>query len=246
MSDPQVQGAKPVPAWRKPMAWMKKLYDWVLHWAETPYGTIALFVLAFAESSFFPIPPDVLLIALCLGGRSKAFFFAGVCAVGSVLGGVFGWWLGHEFFGVVNSIVAWIVGPSTWYGTLHEGAEVVALSGFEFYRYAADSVFASDTSIFLKVKAMYDENAFMAIFTAAFTPIPYKVFTVAGGYFGVSLLTLVVASAVGRSARFFLVAGMLYLFGPPVKRFIDKYFDWLALLFTVLLIGGFIVLKKVM
>lgn len=235
-----------VPWYRKPMLWVRRLYDWVLHWADTPYGAIALFILAFTESSFFPVPPDVLLIALVLGRRNKAFFYAAVCAVGSVLGGMFGWYLGREFFGPVNSIVAWIVGQSTWYGTPGEGAELVTLSGFDFYRYAAGSALADHGSVFLKVKALYDENAFMAVFTAAFTPIPYKVFTIAGGYFDISLWTLVLGSAIGRSARFFLVAGLLWAFGAPMKRFIDKYFDWLALAFMVLLIGGFLILKKVL
>ena len=189
---------------------------------------------------------DVLLIALVLGRREKWFRMALICSVASIVGGMFGWFLGREFFGPVNQLVAWIVGPATWYGTAHEGVEVVTLSGFDFFRYAAGSPFEADGSIFLKVKALYDENAFMAVFSAAFTPIPYKVFTVAGGYFDIPLWTLVLASALGRSMRFFLVAGLLWAFGPPMKRFIDKYFDWLALAFMVLLVGGFVVLKKVL
>lgn len=235
-----------VPWYRLPMVWMRRLYDWVLHWADTPYGAMALFLLAFTESSFFPIPPDVLLIALVLGRRSKAFFYAAICALGSVTGGMFGWYLGHEFFGPVNSIIAWIVGPSAWYGVSGEGAEMVTLSGFDFYRYAADHMAATQGSVFLKVKALYDDNAFMAVFTAAFTPIPYKVFTIAAGYFDVNIWTLALGSLIGRSMRFFLVAGLLWAFGAPMKRFIDKYFDWLALAFMVLLIGGFLILKKVL
>lgn len=246
MSEPTPNPQAAVPWYRLPMIWMRRLYDWVLHWADTPYGAIALFLLAFTESSFFPVPPDVLLIALVLGRRSKAFFYAAICALGSVTGGMFGWYLGHEFFGPVNSIVAWIVGPSTWYGTPGQGAELVTLSGFDFYRYAVDSALADHGSVFLKVKALYDENALMAVFTAAFTPIPYKVFTIAAGYFDVNIWTLALGSAIGRSMRFFLVAGMLWGFGPPMKRFIDKYFDWLAIAFMVLLIGGFLILKKVL
>lgn len=235
-----------VPWYRLPMVWMRRLYDWVLHWADTPYGAMALFLLAFTESSFFPVPPDVLLIALVLGRRSKAFFYAAICALGSVTGGMFGWYLGHEFFGPVNSIIAWIVGPSAWYGVSGEGAELVTLSGFDFYRYAADHMAATQGSVFLKVKALYDDNAFMAVFTAAFTPIPYKVFTIAAGYFDVNIWTLALGSLIGRSMRFFLVAGLLWAFGPPMKRFIDKYFDWLAIAFMVLLVGGFLILKKVL
>jgi membrane protein DedA with SNARE-associated domain len=86
----------------------------------------------------------------------------------------------------------------------------------------------------------------LAVFTAAFTPIPYKVFTIAGGVCKISLLSLFLGSVAGRAGRFFLVAGLIYIFGPPIKKFIDKYFDWLAIAFTVLLIGGFVVVKKFM
>ncbi len=89
----------------------------------------------------------------------------------------------------------------------------------------------------------YEENAFWAILTAAFTPIPYKVFTVAAGVCEVSFWTLVVASAVGRSTRFFLVGGAVYLLGPHVKVWIEKYFDWLAWGLLVLGVGGFVALK---
>ncbi|HQL55986.1 MAG TPA: DedA family protein [Myxococcota bacterium] len=241
MSDEMVR----VPWYKKPMLWLRWLYDWVLSWADSPYAAFALFVLAFTESSFFPIPPDVLLIALVLGRRNKAFFYAGITAVASVLGGLFGWFLGHEFFGPVNSIIAWIVGPDTWYGIPGEGAELITLSGFDFYQYIQGHASYENGSVFLKVKALYDDNAFLAIFTAAFTPIPYKVFTIAAGYFDVSMGILALASGIGRSARFFLVAGLLWAFGPPMKRLIDKYFDILALAFMVLLIGGFLLLKKV-
>ncbi|MEJ2196561.1 MAG: hypothetical protein P8X73_17130 [Ignavibacteriaceae bacterium] len=77
------------------MKFLRKLYDWVLHWAETPYGPAALFVLAFAEASFFPIPPDALLIALVLGVTQKAFKFATICLVGSVTGALLGYAIGH-------------------------------------------------------------------------------------------------------------------------------------------------------
>ncbi len=243
MADPVASPA--TPWWRLPMTWMKGLYHWVLHWADTPYGAIALALLAFAESSFFPIPPDVLLIALVLGRREKWFRYAVICTVGSVLGGAFGWWLGHEFFGVVNGILAWLVGPESWYGRAGPGAEVVALSGYDFYRYLPEAGAEHHTSLFLKVKDLYDQNAFLAVFGAAFSPIPYKVFTVAGGYFAIPIETLLLASVIGRGMRFFAVAILLWLFGPPMKRFIDRYFDWLALAFLVLLVGGFVVLKKV-
>ena len=191
---------------------LKRLYAWVLHWAETRYGLPALFLLAFVESSFFPIPPDVLLMALCMGAPKRGFVFAFWCALGSVLGGMAGYYIGYaaEPFG------RWII-----FDLLHYGA-------------------AWD-----KVAVMYGENAFLSILTAAFTPIPYKVFTIAAGVFHeqVSLSTLVLASAIGRTGRFALVAGTIYFFGPPVKRLLDKYLELFTILFTVLLIGSFIAIK---
>lgn len=231
-----------VPVWRLPLMWLRRLYDWVLSWAESKFGALALFLIAFAESSFFPIPPDILLIALSLGKRKKAFIFAAICTAGSVFGAILGWYLGMALFEPVNAIMAMIV--KNWHGVMHEGAEVVRIAGAEFYKYADPELASQYGSIFLKVKSAYDENAFMAIFTAAFTPIPFKVFTIAGGYVQVNLGILVLGSIVGRAGRFFLVSGLLYFFGQPVKRFIDKYFDLLAILFTVLLIGGFLIIDK--
>lgn len=194
---------------------LKRLYHWVLHWAETPYGTLALFVIAFAESSFFPIPPDVLLIALCMGAPKRAFKFAFWCALGSISGGILGYYIGYaaEPFG------RWLIIDVMHYGRAWD-----------------------------KVAELYGQNAFLSILTAAFTPIPYKVFTIAAGVFHekVSLLTLVGASAIGRTGRFVLVAGCIFFFGPPVKRLLDKYLELFTVLFMVLLIGGFVLIKMVL
>jgi len=185
---------------------MRRLYDWVLRWAETPYGEPALAALAFAEASFFPVPPDVLLIALSLGSPRSALRFALVCAVGSVMGGVGGYMIGWFVWEQVRDF---------------------------FFAY----VFSRST--FEHVAALYERNAFWAVFTAGFTPIPYKVFTIAGGVFQIDFGEFLVASALSRSARFFLVAGSIRMFGPPVRGFIDRYFDALSIAFAVLLIGGF-------
>lgn len=198
---------------------VRRLYDWVLHWAHTPYGTPALFVLALAESSFFPIPPDVLLIALAVSVPVRAFKYALVCSLGSVAGGIIGYGVGYVL----------------WY---------TSDGGFSaFARFFFDYIPGFTEDIFNLVKGKYDENAFLAVFTAGFTPIPYKVFTIAGGVCKVNFLEFILASAVGRSLRFFLVAGIIWKFGEPMTRWIDRYFNKLAILFTVLLIGGFIVIK---
>jgi membrane protein YqaA with SNARE-associated domain len=191
---------------------LRRWYDWVLHWAETPYGVLALAVLAFTESSIFPIPPDVLLIALTLSIPANGLWYATVCSVASVLGGMLGYVIGWLFW--------------------------EAVKGF-FLTY----VFSA--AVFDQVGAYYADNAFLYIFTAAFTPIPYKVFTIAAGVWHdrVSFTTLVLASAIGRPLRFFLVAGLIQVFGNPIKRFIDKYFDLCSLAFVGLLVLGFIVVK---
>jgi membrane protein YqaA with SNARE-associated domain len=204
------------------MKLLRKLYDWVLSWAQTPYGGIALFIIAFAESSFFPIPPDALLIALVLGARTKAFKYATTCMVASVFGALLGYAIGH--------FVWWT--PEMQFSS-------VAMFFF-------NHVPGFTQEVFFKIQNMYAEYDFWIIFTAGFTPLPYKVFTVSSGAFNIDLLWFTVASFVSRGARFFLVAFLIWKFGPQIQTFIDKYFNWLAIAFTVLLIGGFVVVKMVL
>jgi membrane protein YqaA with SNARE-associated domain len=190
----------------------KRLYLWVLSWAETRYGTPALFVLSFAESSFFPVPPDVLQIALSVGRPKRSFYYAAVSAVGSVLGGVLGWYIGFALWESMSTF---------------------------FFEYVP-GVTAEN---FDKVQARYDEHAFLAIFGAAFTPIPFKVFTIASGVFEVALPTLIIASALGRSLRFMIVATAIFFFGPPVKDLLDRYFGIVTFVLLVLLVAGFASIK---
>jgi len=189
---------------------LRRLYDWTIGWAERPGGTWALFLLAFAESSFFPIPPDVLLIALCVGASKKSFKFAGICALGSVLGGMLGYSIG--FWG---------------YDTI--GEPIVKL-------YHGEAVME-------KIQSWYDTYGFWGTLAAAITPIPYKVFTIASGVFKFPFIPFMLASIIGRSFRFFLVAGVIYIFGPTVKAIIEKYFDWLAWLLLILGVAGFLAIK---
>lgn len=201
------------------MKYIRKLYDWVLHWAETPYGPWVLFILAFAEASFFPIPPDALLIALVLGARKKAFKFAALCTIGSVLGAVLGYSIGH---------FVWWNAPN----------EFSSIANF-FYA----NIPGFNEKIFSNVKELYDKWNFWIIFTAGFTPIPYKVFTITAGAFNVNLFLFLIASIASRAGRFFLVSFLIWKFGETIKSFIDKYFNILAFVFTVLLIGGFVAIK---
>ena len=191
---------------------MRKLYDWVLHWAHTPYGAIALFILSFAESSFFPIPPDVLLIALCVGKPKKSFYFAAICSVASVLGGIFGYTLGWGFWSVVQDL---------------------------FFNYIPGF---TQTNFDL-IRQKYELYNFWVVFTAGFTPIPYKIITISAGVFKINFFMFLIASIISRSARFFIVSTLIWKFGEKIKGFIDKYFNILSLGFVVLLILGFVVIK---
>jgi len=189
---------------------LRRLYDWVLHWAETPYGTWALFALAFCESSFFPVPPDVLLIALSVALPKKSLRYALVCSVGSILGGSLGYLIGWQFMRVA-------------------GDAIIGFYGFlEKYEY---------------IQALYTKYDAWAVGIAGFTPIPYKVFTITAGAFRVNFLVFFLASAISRSARFFMVGGLIYLFGPQIRSFIERYFNTLAIAFVILLILGFVVIK---
>ena len=191
---------------------LRQIYNWTLSLAERKFSGLWLGLLSFVEASFFPIPPDVLLIPLCLGKMKKAFKFAFICSIASVLGGIAGY----------------AIGTFAW----------DELSGL-FFQYIPG--FTPEK--FDKLKSWYEEWGWPLVFIAGFSPIPYKIFTVASGVLGMALWPFILASAVSRSARFFLVAFLLAKFGEPMKEKIDKHFNLLALLFGILLIGGIVVLK---
>ena len=190
---------------------IKRLYNWILSWSESRWGWLALFTIALFEASWFPLPPDILLIALCLGATKRSFRFATICLVGSVLG----------------AALAYMIGYFLW--TTPSG-EATALANL-FYEY----IFSVDS--FNNVGALYDRFNFWIVFTAGFTPLPFKLFTIAGGMFHINFLMFIIASMVSRGMRFFLIAWLIWKFGAPIKSFIDKYFNLLATLFTIMLIG---------
>ncbi len=192
------------------MKFIRKCYDWTISWARTKYASWALFGISFAESSFFPVPPDVLLIPMVIAERKKWFQIAFICSIASVLGSLLGYFIGYQLFELI-------------------GQKIV-----DFYN-------LQDVVKMLSEK--YSEHAFITVFTAAFTPIPYKAITITAGLFKISLASLIVASAIGRSARFFIVAILIRIFGEKIQYFIEKYFNLLTILFVILLIAGFVVLK---
>lgn len=194
---------------------MRRLYDWVLHWAYTPHGPAALGTLSLAESSFFPVPPDPLLMALCLGRPQRSYRFAAITVAASVVGGLLGY----------------AIGAGAWH-----------VVGEYFFRYVPGVT----PETFASVQSLYDRYDFWAVFLAGLTPIPYKVFTLTAGVFSINLAVFTVASILSRGLRFFVIAGLIHHYGPPVSRFIDKRFNLLSWVFGVLLVLGFIIVKMVL
>jgi len=197
---------KDVPWWHV----HRRMYDWVLHFAHHKHSTTALFALSFAGSSFFPMPPDVLLGPLCLGNRGKSMWFAAVTTIASILGAFLGYLIGYAFIEVALMIPGISQGGVDW------------LAG-EF-----------------EVRGQW------YVFIAALTPVPFKLLTITAGFANMNLLVFTLACLIGRSIRFFGVAGVFWLIGPKALPFIDKYFNWLALAFVAMLVGGFLVVKYVL
>ena len=191
---------------------IRALYAWVVGWAETKRAEQALGVIAFAESSFFPIPPDPLLIAMVMARPIHFLRHATICTLASVLGGIAGYGIGVALFSTIGT---WIVHT---YGLEEE---------------------------FIHIGTRYVDNAFLTVFAAAFTPIPYKLITIAGGVFKINFLMFVVASIIGRGMRFFLVAFLVHQLGRRYKDVIEKYIDLLSIIFVVLIVLGFVTLKYI-
>lgn len=188
---------------------LRRLYRWVLGWSDRPGGPAALFGIAVAEASFFPIPPDVLLIPLAIGRPRRAWWFAAICTAGSVVGAAGGYAIGAGLYEAVGEPI------------------------IQLYGYSAE---------YARIGEMYDRNLLLTLGTAGFTPIPFKVFTIAAGGFGVAFPAFIAVSAVSRGARFFLVAALIRAFGPEIRRFIDRHFDWLSLVLAAAIVGGFLLL----
>ncbi len=183
------------------------LVAWTTRHAEDKNAKWWLFGISFAESSFFPIPPDVLLVAILMTKeRVRAFYYASITTAGSVLGGLFGYAIGYFFFQTVG---VWVV-----------------------------STYGLETQM-ITVQKLFVDNAFFAIFVAAFTPIPYKVFTIAAGFSGISIPVFILASVLGRGMRFFAVAGVVRYFGGHIARVFYRYFNLISVVLA-LVIGGVI------
>lgn len=194
---------------------IRRLYDWVLRWAEHRHAQWALFLMAFIEASVFPVPPDLLLMAMCVAQPRRSWRFAAITTIGSVSGGLAGY----------------AIGWGLW----------VRLESFAF---AHLGFLGLSPEHFAHVQQLYADNAFMALFVAGFTPIPYKVFTIVAGVFEISLPIFILASLLGRGGRFLLVGGVIRILGPRIKPWLERHLGWLSLIFGILLVGGMLLLAK--
>ena len=184
----------------------RRLYDATVRAAAHRHAQLWLAVLAFAESSFFPIPPDVMLAPMVLARPGQAWRCALIATAGSAAGGVFGYFIGVFF---IEQIVPW----------LHE------LGYYQGY---------------LTARSWFANYGFWAVLLAGFAPIPYKIFTIAAGAVGMLFVPFLVASIIGRGARFFLVAGLVRWGGPVFEQKMLKYIDWIGWAIVVVIIVVFV------
>ncbi len=189
---------------------LKSLYNWTLKKAEHKYSSWILSIVSFSESSFFPIPPDVLLIPMIIAKRTKAWTYALICTLSSVIGGIAGYAIGFFLF---NSIGILII---------------------EFYHLS---------NSFNTFKNYYKEYGILIVLGAGFTPFPFKFITIASGVFSLNIFLFILTAFIARGLRFYLLACLLFIFGEKIKILIDKYFNILAVLFFILLLGSFMLIK---
>lgn len=191
---------------------LRKLYDKTMNLAGHRHAERWLALVSFTEASFFPIPPDVMMLPMILAERQRAWRIALITSLASLAGAFLGYAIGYFFY------------------------ESIGLPILRAYGHVQE---------FAHFQGLYNEWGFWIVFAAGFTPIPFKVMTIASGVAGMALLPFALAALAGRTLRFFLVAALLYLFGPPIRRFIERYLGPLTLAFCVLLIGGFVALRYV-
>ena len=190
--------------------WLRQTYDYIINLSGKQNALVWLAVISFVESSFFPIPPDIMLIPMILAMPNKAWRIAGVCTLASVFGAYLGYAIGYYFF------------------------ELIAQPLLEFYGYLQK---------FNEFKQLYDTWGAWIVFGAGITPFPYKIITIASGVVQLNLAVFTVASIIARGLRFFLIAWLLKTYGEKMRLFIEKNLGWLSVLFLVLLIGGFLLIK---
>jgi len=181
-----------------------RIRNWAVRHAEGPHARFWLSALSFSEASFFPIPPDIILIAILLANKARQWLYHVLLTVGfSVLGGIAGYGIGFFFFDVF-------------------GDPIISFYGLE--------------EEFFSLKNVFDETVFWTIFAAAFTPIPYKIFTITAGLFSVNFFVFITASILGRGIRFFVIGFVLKLYGNRIADVLYKYFNIFSLAILILLV----------
>jgi len=193
----------------KKLSWLRRLYHWTLSWADHPSAKYALFFIALIESSVFPIPPDILLIALALGKPKSALKFAAITTAGSTIGAVVGYGIGFLLWASVGQPI------------------------IEFYGL---------TSQYIKAEDWFAMYGVAIVLVAGFSPIPFKVITIAAGAFGLTFIPFILAALASRGARFFLVAAILRWGGDKLRNFVEKHFELMTILITLLVVAGFVVI----
>lgn len=191
---------------------LRRIYDRVMLLAEGPQAEKWLALVSFTESSFFPIPPDAMIVPMVLARPERAWRIAFICTIASVVGGFFGYAIGYFLFETI-------------------GRPIVDLYGYQ--------------AAFDKFQHQFQEWGLWIILIKGMTPIPYKIVTIASGVAHFDLLVFAAASLVTRAARFFLVAALLKIFGPPLRTFIERYLTLVTTALLLLIVGGFVALKYV-
>ena len=191
---------------------IKNLYNKTMALAGHPQAIFLLGAVSFIEASFFPIPPDVMLIPMVLMNPSRAWLFALVATAFSVLGGIFGYIIGTFSYEHIAEPLLYSLGKE---------AQMVDFSN------------------------KYNEIGFWAVITAGISPIPYKVVTIMSGATNLNFAVFLGASMASRGLRFFVVAGLLHLYGHEIRDFIERYLNWVFMLFVILLVVGFIGFKLI-
>lgn len=194
------------------MSVVKKTYDWIMNWASTPYALYALALLSFTESFFFPIPPDILLIAIAFSKPKHSFLYAGICSLSSVAGGIVGYFIGYFLFESIGKLIFDLYG---------------GINGFE------------------TVKEYYNSKGAWMVLIGGFTPVPYKLITIASGVFLLDFKIFLICSIISRSARFFLESLLIFYFGEKIRLLLEKYFNLFTIFLFVTVILGFLLFKVI-
>ena len=191
---------------------IKAVYNWTIKLSATRYALWALAIVAFAESSFFPIPPDILLIPLIIAKPKNAYLIALIAMIASVLGGGLGYYIGLKLYETVGIII------------------------INFYH---------AQQLFLEFQAQFNKYGAAAVLFAGVTPFPYKIITISSGIAGMPIYQFFIFSIIARGARFFIIAILLRLYGEPIRNFIERHLNLLFIVFMVLLVLGFLLIKVI-